>query len=733
MAPARLLRPRAQLPQQERLVAAIAYFGALLLLGRYLNGAFWPPYGIDGLWFYSAAAALLLGEFILEPFFTTPADAIGNGLAVLLAAATASLQGADVSHEAATTGRLIVMLAAGVLIAVAVLAIAFKDAGGARGRLAAASTALASRLGRARWVFTALLFLSGYAAFANSTGKVAALYLTWFAVLVLAPVEFGLTLRRRRKDEKPLAGGVVEALDDPGIILIRLPAGTEVSLGDEVTVADSTTHGTVVEVTRLTQEPLVRVAVDDPAPVRIGARVEIQPARERGTSTIGHVFEGTTIDELRVATIPLAAELGVEEGRMIEADIGGQPTLYQVVAGEIVPRSDGELRRHLVRVSARKLGRWNEDETIFDPVGWVPSPGRPVSLVAMRVDDQTSEEAVGHVPGTSYGIRVKPHDLVTHNTAILGILGIGKTHLAWELIHRMLAEGIKVVALDISGRYSEHFADLCPRATEDAIAEEIESRISANVANRAVRDDEAGNLHDFLGALGDVLERFVESDDRLLILNPNRFEVTRMEGKPYNEQANFMVALTMVDVTRIVAEKLLTLLQAKPRDVRDETAALCLVLEEAHALVPEWTSTATESERQATNGAVRAVLQGRKYGFGCLVITQRTANVTKSILNQCNTVFAMRVYDATGMGFVENYIGPAYAQLLSALKERQAVVFGRASSCNSPVIVELNDTDRFEAQFWIPRAAAIPATQLPDGEAQDQPPPEEADPEDIPF
>jgi len=35
--------------------------------------------------------------------------------------------------------------------------------------------------------------------------------------------------------------------------------------------------------------------------------------------------------------------------------------------------------------------------------------------------------------------------LVTHNGAILGILGAGKTFLALELVERMLLEGIKVI------------------------------------------------------------------------------------------------------------------------------------------------------------------------------------------------------------------------------------------------------------------------------------------------
>ncbi len=49
----------------------------------------------------------------------------------------------------------------------------------------------------------------------------------------------------------------------------------------------------------------------------------------------------------------------------------------------------------------------------------------------------------------------------------------------------------------------------------------------------------------------------------------------------------------------------------------------------------------------------KVILQGRKYGLGSFVVTQRTANISKSILNQCNTIFALRVFDDTGKQFLE--------------------------------------------------------------------------------
>ena len=52
-------------------------------------------------------------------------------------------------------------------------------------------------------------------------------------------------------------------------------------------------------------------------------------------------------------------------------------------------------------------------------------------------------EAVGHFPGTAYMVGIDISETVTHNTAILGILGIGKSFLAIELVERMIAAGVQ--------------------------------------------------------------------------------------------------------------------------------------------------------------------------------------------------------------------------------------------------------------------------------------------------
>jgi hypothetical protein len=698
------------LPQQERLLAAGIYFVLLLLLARRLNGSFWPPYGLEGLWFYSAAAALLLGELVLEPFFTRPADALASAFAVLIASAATSWQGSSVPTSTLQTARLGLMIYAGIVILGAVLAIALKDKSDPSGYIARICSSGVGRFGRARWLFSALLLVSGYAAFSESASNSALLYASWFAIAALEPVESVIVWVGRFRHRLVALGGYVETLHDPSLVTVRFPTGSKPRLGDQVEFPTLANSGTVVDVTSIADEPRAKVAMAEPSPVPVGAKVTLV-GNSASAPVIGLVSAGTTLEELVIATNPAAADLGLEEGCLVEAGVGGQPTLYQVVGGRVIEKQGRELSRHFVLVSARKLGTWNEERTCFEPVPWIASPGTAVRLLSPTPSQALHTDAIGVVPGTEYGIKIDVHRAVTHNTAILGVLGIGKTCLAWELMKRMLAAGVKVVVLDITGRYAREFEDLCSAGTEDAIAARIEREIAADVDNATVRDNEAGNFRSFCSALTTAIQEFADSDSRLLILNPDRFKVTRLSGNPFSGRANLLAQVTMVEVTRLIAENLLSSARAMPRAVDDDSARFCLVLEEAHSLIPEWNSAAGAAEQQAANGAARAILQGRKYGLGCVLITQRTANVTKSILNQCNTIFGMRAYDATGMGFLENYIGPTYAQLLASLRDRQAVVFGRASSCNSPIIANLNDAETFNREFWEPLRGTIPPTE----------------------
>jgi len=132
---------------------------------------------------------------------------------------------------------------------------------------------------------------------------------------------------------------------------------------------------------------------------------------------------------------------------------------------------------------------------------------------------------------------------------------------------------------------------------------------------------------------------------------------------------------------------------AKTKYDENSPVKIVLVLEEAHTITPETSFLGDlgdySSNKALVNKMTQVALQGRKYGVGLLVIAQRTANVSKTVLTQCNTVVCFQAFDETSFTFLGNYVGKDMVQALPNLKQYHAVVAGKAIKSNMPMIIDL--------------------------------------------
>ena len=104
--------------------------------------------------------------------------------------------------------------------------------------------------------------------------------------------------------------------------------------------------------------------------------------------------------------------------------------------------------------------------------------------------------------------------------------------------------------------------------------------------------------------------------------------------------------------------------------------------------MPEWNFLGVDDKRSSSvvNSIAQIALQGRKYGVGFIVIAQRTANVSKTVLTQCNSVVAFQQFDKTSAEFLGNYMSTDYVASLTRLKPRHAIAVGKAFSSGTPMI-----------------------------------------------
>jgi uncharacterized protein len=419
---------------------------------------------------------------------------------------------------------------------------------------------------------------------------------------------------------------------------------------------------------------------------------------------VGYVCEGSNINKMKFHSLINSSDPKyqlLKEGSIIKTKIYDEETLFQIIDGNT---DEEQLEKHdvygyLIGI-AKKLGRYNQEAQELEVIKWLPSIYSPVFFDETRTD-KSSKLCIGKLPETNLEIIIKDIDsLVTHNTAILGILGIGKSCLTFELIQKVVNDTTtKVVCIDITNEYKK---ELKQYVNNELLQEELKQSVLDELKNgnkddkKGTPDDPTswGNEKDYQKKLKNEFEEFYSSGKRILIINPDWHSVSKA-GSQYKIQHK--VDLTVSEKTRIISESLFMLARhiwdskSVENDETQYKAKFLLVFEESHSLIPEWNSTANPGDQSASNGTAKVVLQGRKYGLGSFVVTQRTANISKSILNQCNTIFALRVFDDTGKQFLENYIGSDYSNTLPTLEDRNAIVVGKALKLKQPVIIKLNE------------------------------------------
>lgn len=427
---------------------------------------------------------------------------------------------------------------------------------------------------------------------------------------------------------------------------------------------------------------------------------------------IGYITDGSDINKIRFLSILDSSNTNyqkIREGAVIKSKIYNKETLFQIIDGRT---NEEQLEKHDVHGFmigiAQKLGYYNQHAHELEMVEWLPNIYSPVIFDELS-SSNNDPLAIGVLPKTGFEIVIKdPNSLVTHNTAILGILGIGKSCLTFELIQKIIINTeAKVICIDITNEYIKGLSDyidsnLISNDLEDSFNEINNKFDYIHKENETINYEKSGNLNLYKDEIEKDLNLFLfneqqmptnqifDSTKRVRIYNPDYHKVSKGEKVGYQAITS---DLTQAEKTRIIAERLFLIIR-KLKISEDQEAKILIVFEEAHSLIPEWNSTANEGDRSASNGTAKVILQGRKYGLGCIVVTQRTANISKSILNQCNTIFAMRVFDDTGKQFLQNYIGADYSNTLPTLEERHAIVVGKALKLKQPVIIQLNDKNK---------------------------------------
>ncbi len=132
-----------------------------------------------------------------------------------------------------------------------------------------------------------------------------------------------------------------------------------------------------------------------------------------------------------------------------------------------------------------------------------------------------------------------------------------------------------------------------------------------------------------------------------------------------------------------------------------EASPVVLVCEEAHRYVPN----SGEAQYGAAQSAIKRVAkEGRKYGIGLFLVSQRPSEVEATVLSQCNSWIVLRITNEADRAHVRGILPDAMAgltKMLSGLRRQEAVFVGQAAMLPSRIMVRDLDDDQ------LPRSSDI--------------------------
>lgn len=676
------------------LVGALATACAISL---YSTGTIIPTSARDALIFQSTLLFVVLGSAVLEHKFTRPADSVVNGLMGVVSLVTV----ADVAPRMAWWAVFTYCAITFVLALVCSVVSTEPHLTGWRARVAQLTYKPAVVFGRARVLYSVVFLFGVFSFYGMQDPRTGILVVFWGLFIALWPLgvpELLSAFRFRRNGPTPIGRAV--RLDSPNLLRIALDPQTK-WLPDAPVIyeaADSTQHVVIPLYSQAKDEHVLATGMCVPSTLPTvpglqsgnlyslpasSAPVSVEEAlgAETGTVLLGFVIEDSTIGTIRFETWRSDV---CSEGLVIWCHQGSKRVFYQIVDGTTREEALEDDRHGFQYAAATQLGVLDSVRG-FVKHNWVPIMNTPVfwdpkKLAAETGAAQAGDFVYGSLPGTEVQIGGPLIDAMDHHIAILGVTGTGKTELAFDIIRHMLGAGVKVIAIDLTARYRDRVSDLEPTdlSISTALASELSQKLFDAETGQYGAGTEKKALKGFADKLrGDVakhLETFLTSKDA----------ECRMGLITLDEISN-------TKATLFITELYLTCLLKFARDHADKCPRVLIVVEEAHTVMPEPSTMGLgdHDSRGLVSKISQIALQGRKYGVGLLVIAQRTATVSKSVLTQCNTVISLSSFDETSLGFLSNVYGDAFKAIIPALPRLHAVVFGKGVRSERPVVVEI--------------------------------------------
>jgi hypothetical protein len=693
--------------------------GALGYISWRATGQLIPSEPSAALLLQSSILLVVLGSVLLEKYFTAPADALVNTFTALITILPL-FPTAPIAAWVLVAAYLLIVLAA----AVVCMVLQSRGRNRAQSKTMAVAYLVASKLGRAQVVFS-VVFLAALFLFSR-TQSVLALSLLVFWGLYLAIWPLGLPQLIGKISRQPESSGALvgslDRIDSPNLARVVLRSSDSWPKSDvSVTVHlhdGSARRGVPLFRENKNDGGWSTFLITDQQAERIGqpGSVMIPAAANAGptasslldqlsgmvdSTLVGLVRENSNLSRLRIEVLP---DRNLSTGQVVVVAMDQGPVYYQVSGVETSEESFGGLNFGSHIALASQIGALKDGA--FATVDFLPRMNALVFEPTSTSGGPPSPSAgfvLGVVPGTDVSLVGDFIENLESHTAILGATGSGKTEFAFDLIRHAIANDVSVICIDLTSQYAPRLADMSPTLLSV-------SATQATDLGKKLFDVETGTFG--AGPEKAVLAAFAKG-----VRADVRASLEAFYAGPAGSLG--LIELTEISNTKatlLITEIYLSTLLDLARLGKTGGRKTLVVVEEAHTVMPEASfSGLGDFDSKGTIAKITQIaLQGRKYGVGLLVLAQRTATVSKSVLTQCNTVISFSCIDDTSINFLRNVYGSTMAEGLPQLPRLRGIAHGAWINSQQPVAFDVPfDEDKAKKKTWASQVAPTVAPPAP--------------------
>jgi len=185
------------------------------------------------------------------------------------------------------------------------------------------------------------------------------------------------------------------------------------------------------------------------------------------------------------------------------------------------------------------------------------------------------------------------------------------------------------------------------------------------------------------GRLKFMMENWDDDQDPLkFIINQFLTQKTTVQIVDLSGVPNEVAGVASAAIARVIFQ-----LKVWQAESERQNSPVLLVCEEAHRYVPN----RGEAQYEAAQAAIRRIAkEGRKYGVGLLLVSQRPSEVEATVLSQCNSWIVLRITNDSDREHVRSVLPDSMSgltKMLSGLRRQEAIFVGQAATLPSRILI----------------------------------------------